>query len=131
MIDRRGFLRTLGCGLAAVAAVPLIVEPEPVRRFWQVGRNAPVPVLHGITARVVSVKIGGIEIPVTGARITSVADAERLYGKGSQLAEYIRDRFEYAEAQFDTVIPVGQVGEFRRDIAERLGVPERVLWGRT
>jgi hypothetical protein len=38
-ITRRTFLRSLASGLL-VAAVPEVLVPE--RRFWQVGRNAPV-----------------------------------------------------------------------------------------
>lgn len=41
-MDRRGFLRLLSMGAAATAAGIVLVEPEPVRRYWQVPRNAPV-----------------------------------------------------------------------------------------
>lgn len=42
-MDRKAFLKGLVGGVA-VAAAPgvLLVEPEPVRRYWQVPRGAPV-----------------------------------------------------------------------------------------
>lgn len=39
--DRRSFLKLAGSGLM-VAAAPAVALAEPVRRFWQVGRNAPL-----------------------------------------------------------------------------------------
>lgn len=126
MVDRRSFLRALGLGIGAVVAAPLVIEPEPVRRFWQV----PASIGHGVTARVVSVKINGVEYQVADRRIYSAADADLLFGKESHLAKYIRDRFEYATERPHLVIPVGQAGEFNREIAEACGVRERVLWER-
>lgn len=41
-MNRRSFLRGLLSLSATAAAGVAIVEPEPVRRFWQVGRGAPV-----------------------------------------------------------------------------------------
>jgi hypothetical protein len=41
-MNRRGFLKLLGAATAVTAAGVVLVEPEPVRRFWQVGRAAPV-----------------------------------------------------------------------------------------
>ena len=42
MMDRRGFLKLLGLGAGATAAGLVLPDVEPVRRFWQVGANAPV-----------------------------------------------------------------------------------------
>jgi hypothetical protein len=39
-VDRRSFLRLVGFGAGAAAAG--LVLPEPVRRYWQVPRSAPV-----------------------------------------------------------------------------------------
>lgn len=41
-MNRRTFIKSLGSGLLVAAAAPVLAEVEPVRRFWQVGRNAPV-----------------------------------------------------------------------------------------
>ena len=41
-MNRRDFLKLLGLGAAASAGIVTLIEPEPVRRFWQVGRNAPI-----------------------------------------------------------------------------------------
>lgn len=41
-MNRRDFLRLLGLGAATTAAGIVLPQVEPVRRFWQVGRNAPV-----------------------------------------------------------------------------------------
>lgn len=38
-MDRRAFIRSAAGLFVAAAAAPIV---EPVRRFWQVGRNAPV-----------------------------------------------------------------------------------------
>lgn len=39
-MNRRGFLKLAGSGLAVAAAPAVVlVEPEPVRRYWQVGAD--------------------------------------------------------------------------------------------
>lgn len=40
LVTRRSFLTTLGLGTAAAGIA--VAVPEPVRRYWQVPRNAPV-----------------------------------------------------------------------------------------
>lgn len=40
-MNRRNFLRLAGSGLV-VASAPTVALAEPVRRFWQVSRGAPV-----------------------------------------------------------------------------------------
>jgi hypothetical protein len=57
MLTRRTFLRALGigAGVAVVAPELLVPEPEPVRRYWQVGaqlRTATLGDLNGIYKRV-------------------------------------------------------------------------------
>ena len=42
-MNRRTFLRLLGLGATATAAGIVVAEAEPVRRWWAVPRNAPVP----------------------------------------------------------------------------------------
>jgi hypothetical protein len=42
-MNRRGFLKLLGLGAGATAAGVVLPDVEPVRRWWQVGRGAPVP----------------------------------------------------------------------------------------
>lgn len=60
---RRDFMRLLGLGAAAGAAA--VAVPEPVRRFWQVGRDAPFPD---------EVRAWGENFEKHGARIDSGAE---------------------------------------------------------
>lgn len=67
-LSRRRFLTLAGSGLAVAMAAPLV---EPSRRFWQVGRNAPVGArvqaltFHGYgLSAVVSDQTGGYGILV-------------------------------------------------------------------
>ena len=41
-MDRRSFLKLLWLGAGATAAGLVLPDVEPVRRYWQVGRGAPV-----------------------------------------------------------------------------------------
>ncbi len=109
MIDRRSFLRTLGLGLGAVAVAPLIVEAEPARRFWQVGRAAPVGHRAG---DIVSVRIGGREFLVdqeASVRLFSPDDGyrrcERRVFDPSRARHEIQRAFDGWVAQGFIVVP--------------------------
>ena len=58
MMDRRGFLKGL-LGFGAVSAAGLVLpDVEPVRRFWQVGANAPVAAREPAFERYIARKFG-------------------------------------------------------------------------
>jgi len=78
-VDRRDFLRLVGLGTAALTAGGIVlVTAPPVRRYWQVPRNAPVGGrvdVHEISVvcsgtafqqswRIASIKIDGREYAV-------------------------------------------------------------------
>ena len=58
MMDRRGFLKgLLGFGAIGAAGI-LLPDVEPVRRFWQVGANAPVAAREPAFERYIARKFG-------------------------------------------------------------------------
>lgn len=84
MQTRRTFLRSLGSGLLVAAAAPVVAQVEPVRRFWQVGRNAPVgariQLANGVdSAEIAANAVGWSEMP-EGDILADLEAAEMRYG---------------------------------------------------
>lgn len=123
-MDRRAFLKLLAGTAGATAAGLVLPEVEPVRRWWQVGRGAPVGersdrYVMGIdpaapftveTTRTAGI-IMGVQRPGGPVHIVeSAEDVRRLFGEGHYALE------AHVEAQARKVERLGII-----DIEMRFG----------
>jgi hypothetical protein len=107
-LPRRRFLSLLGLSAAAVGVE--LVAPEPVRRFWQVGRNAPVGHFRD---REGEARWQRVLDELVSMRPSPTARWVSVDGSGGAWCEPVREQRE--QEPFETILgysePVSLVGE--------------------
>lgn len=121
-LTRRGILKALGIGAAALAAEPIL---EPARKLWFVPSNAPVGSrierLDRVTARTWSLKL---DVPPDAPDDPKQAVLEALFKRcrSQKDLEDLRIAAKFAETLF--------VGKEREELIARLQgrVPGGIYW---